>query len=164
MDSGRHEDSGEMYYPDEQGEYVPMDGTPRFSMQGLSHALAYVGKWITEPLAEEFAMMLEVTMADCPGWPRPPAFSWNAGMVIHILKNDLVLRELEHMWVDSPGTAYLFFYDRQGRCGLGQDNEHAIWAHVEEAFSEWISCSAHFIIGLLPLVETWQWAVATSDC
>ena len=38
-----------------------------------------------------------------------------------------------------------------------------IRAHVEEAFSEWISHSAHFTISLLPLVEAWRWAVAASD-
>ena len=95
MDSNRHEDSGEMYSPDEQGEYTPLNGTPRFSMQGLSNALADVGEGITEPPAEEYAMMLEVTMADRPGWPHPPTFSWNMGMVIHVLKSDPVLRELE---------------------------------------------------------------------
>ena len=83
---------------------------------------------------------------------------------MHVLKNDPVLRELEHMQVDSPGTAYLFFYDKQGRRGSGQDTVCAIWAHVEEAFSEWISHSAHFAISLLPLVEAWWQAVAASDC
>ena len=34
---------------------------------------------------------------------------------------------------------------------------------MEEAFSGWISCSAHFTISLLPLLEAWQWAVATSN-
>ena len=67
------------------------------------------------------------------------------------------------MQVGGPGTAYLFFYDKQGCHGLGQDTVYAIWAHVEEAFSQWISCFAHFTISLLPLVEAWQWAVATSD-
>ena len=153
-----------MYSPDEQGEYTPLDGVPRFSMQGLSDTLADVGEGITEPPAEEYAMMLEVMMADRPRWPHPPMFSWNVGMVMHILKNDPVLRELEHMQVDGPGTAYLFFYDKQGHRGLGQDTAYAIWAHVKEAFSEWISCSAQFAISLLPLVEAWQWAVATSDC
>ena len=164
MDSNRCEDSGEMYSPDEQGEYMPLDGTPRFSMQGLSDALADVGEGITEPPVEEYAKMLEVTMADRPGRPHPPAFSWNVGMVMHILKNDSVLRELEHMQVDGPGTAYLFFYDKQGCLGLGQDTVYAIQAHMEEAFSEWISHSAHFAISLLPPVEAWQWAVTASDC
>ena len=164
MDSDRRKDSGEMYSPDEQGEYAPLDGTPKFSMQGLSNALADVGEGITEPLVEEYAMMLEVMMADHPGWPHPPTFSWNAGMGMHVLKNDPVLRELEHMQVDGPGTAYLFFYDKQGCRGLGQNTAFAIWAHMEEAFSEWVLHSAHFTISLLPLVEAWQQAVATSDC
>ena len=103
-----------MYSSDEQGEYTPLDGTLRFSVQGLSDALVDVGEGINEPPAEEYAMMLEVMMADCPGQLCPPALSWNAGMVMHVLKSDLVLRELEHMQVDSPGTAYLFFYDKEG--------------------------------------------------
>ena len=65
-------------------------------------------------------------MADHPGQPHPPAFSWNAGMVMHILKRDLVLQELEHVQVDGPGTAYLFFYDKQCHRGLGQDAADAV--------------------------------------
>ena len=34
---------------------------------------------------------------------------------------------------------------------------------MEEAFSEWISCSAHFNISLLPLMEVWWWSVTASD-
>ena len=94
-------------------------------------------------------------MADRPGRPRPPTFSWNAGMVMHVLKSDLVLRELEHVQVDGPSIAYLFFYDKQGRRGLGQDATDAVRTHAEEAFSEWISCSAHFTISLFPLMEAW---------
>ena len=154
---------GLIYSPDEQGEYAPLNGAPRFSMQGLSDALADVGEGITEPPAEEYAMILEVMMADHPGWLHPPAFFWNVGMVIHILKSDPILRELEHVQVDGPGTAYLFFYDRQGCCGLSQYTTYVIWAHVEEAFSEWISCSTHFAISLLPLVEAWRWVVTASD-
>ena len=60
-------------------------------MQGLSDVLADVGEGKGETPAEEYAMMLEVTMADHPGQPHPPAFSWNAGMVMHILKSDPVL-------------------------------------------------------------------------
>ena len=44
-------------------------------MQGLSDVLAYVGEGIVETPVEEYTMMLEVTMADCPGWPHPPTFS-----------------------------------------------------------------------------------------
>ena len=59
---------------------------------------------IEQPLPlEEFVMQLEVTMADQPGQPCPPPFLWNAGMVLHVLKNDLALRELEHIQVDGPG-------------------------------------------------------------
>ena len=153
MDCNRYEDSGEMYSPDEQGQYIPLNGALRFSMQGLSNTLADVGEGITEPPAEEYAMMLEVMTADQPGWPCPPAFSWNVGMVMHILKSNPVLRKLEHVQVDSPGTAYLFFYYQQGCCGLSQDTVYMIWAHVEEDFAEWSLCSAHFIVSLLPLVE-----------
>ena len=145
-----------MYSPDEQGEYVLLDGTPRFSMQGLSDALADVREGNTEPPVEEYTMMLKVMMADHPGWPRPPAFSWNVGMVMYVLKSDPVFKELEHVQVDGLGAAYLFFYDRQGHCGLSQDTTYTIQAHVEETFSEWISCSAHFAISLPALVEAWQ--------
>ena len=107
-----------------------LDGAPRFSMQGLSDALADVGEGINETPVEEYTMMLEVMMADHPSWPHPPAFSWNGGMVMHVLNSDPVLRELEHMQVDGPGTAYLFFYDKQGHWGLGQDTACAIRAHM----------------------------------
>ena len=132
-------------------------------MQGLSDALADVDKGINETPAEEYAMILDVMMADRPGQPWSPMFSWNVGMVMHVLKSDPVLRELEHVQVDSPGTAYLFFYDEQGCQGLGQDTAYVIQAHMVEAFSGWISCSTHFSISLLPLMEAWQQAVAASD-
>ena len=133
-------------------------------MQRLSDALVDVEEGMGETPVEEYTMMLEVMMVDHPGRPHPPAFSWNAGMVMHILKSDPVLRGLEHVQVDGLGVAYLFFYDKQGRWGLGQDATDAVWTHVEEAFSEWISCSAHFAISLFPLMEVWQQLVAASDC
>ena len=102
-------------------------------------------------------------MADRPGRPRPPAFSWNTGMVMHILKSDPVLWELEHVQVDGPGTAYLFFYNKQGLRGLEQEAADAIRTHIE-AFSEWILCSAHFNVSLLPLIKVWWWSVAASNC
>ena len=77
-------------------------------------------------------------------------------MVMHVLKSDPVLRELEHVQVDGLGIAYLFFYDKQGCRGFGQDAADAVQTHVEEAFSEWISCSAHFTINLFRLMEAWQ--------
>ena len=164
MDPDRREDLGEMYSSDDQGEYTPLDEASWFSLQGLSNALADVGEGTGETSEEEYAMLLEVTMADHPGQPRPPTFSWNAGMVMYILKNDQVLWELKHVQVDGPGTAYLFFYDKQGHRGLEQDAANAVRTHVEEAFSEWISCSAQFNISLLPLMEAWWQSVAASEC
>ena len=126
MDPDRCEDSGEMYSPDDQGEYTSLDETPRFSLQWLSDALADVGEGMGKTTVEEYALTLEVMMADRPGRPCPPTFSWNAGMVMHILKSDPVLQELEHVQVDGPGTAYLFFYDKQGHRGLEQDATDAV--------------------------------------
>ena len=119
MDPDRHDDLGEMYSPDDQGEYTSLDEAPWFFMQGLSDALVDVEEGTGETPVEEYVMMLEVTMADCPGHPHPPAFSWNLGMVMHVLQSDPVLWELEHVQVDGPGTAYLFFYDKAGPSGFG---------------------------------------------
>ena len=114
-------------HPDDQEEYTSLDEAPRFSLQGLTDALADIGEGTGETLVEEYTMMLEVTMADRPGWPHPSTFSWNAGMVMHILKSDPVLQELEHVQVDGPGTAYLFFYDKQA---VG------IWGRMPRMLSE----------------------------
>ena len=126
MDPNRHEDLGEMYSPDDPGEYTPLDEAPQFSLQGLSDTLADIREGMGKTSAEEYALMLEVMMADHPGQPCPPTFSWNAGMVMHILKNNPVLQELEHVQVDGPGSAYLFFYDKQGHWGLEQDAADAV--------------------------------------
>ena len=67
MDLDRHKDSGEMYFPDDQGEYTSLDEAPQFSLQGLSDALADVGEGMGETSVEEYALTLEVMMADCPG-------------------------------------------------------------------------------------------------
>ena len=67
MDPNRHEDLGEMYSLDDQGEYTPLDEAPCFSLQGLSDALADIRKGTGETSAEEYALTLEVMMADCPG-------------------------------------------------------------------------------------------------
>ena len=55
-----------MYSPDDQGEYVPKAGTQNFSVQGLSDVLATLDSEATvvQPLAEEYALLLQVTMAD----------------------------------------------------------------------------------------------------
>ena len=67
MDPDRCEDSGEVYSPDDQGEYMSLDEAPQFSMQGLSNAFVDVGEGTGETPAEEYTVMLEVMMADCPG-------------------------------------------------------------------------------------------------
>ena len=90
MDSHHGEESGEMYSPDEQGEYTLAEGAQAFTVQGLTDTLSGLESedTVVEPPEEELILQLEVKMADHPGHPRPPAFSWNAGMVMHILKND----------------------------------------------------------------------------
>ena len=72
MDSDRHEDLGEMYSSDDQGEYMSLVEAPQFSIQGLSDALADVGEGTGETPVEEYAMMPEVTMVNRPGQPCPP--------------------------------------------------------------------------------------------
>ena len=99
MEPSKGEESGEMYSPDDQGEYAPKSGAHNFSIQGLSDALMALESEVTvvQPPSEEYALLLEVTMADHPGCPHSPAFSWNAGIVMHILKGDPTLRDLEHV-------------------------------------------------------------------
>ena len=81
---------------------------PSFSVQGLSDVLTAL-ETVTEvqPPSDEFALQLEVLMADHPGCPHPPAFSWNVGMVLHVLKSDPTLRDHKHIQVDGPGMDYL---------------------------------------------------------
>ena len=93
-------------------------------------------------------------MADCPGHPR---------MVLYVLKNDPTLRDLKHIQVDGPRMAYLFFFDKQGHQRLTFDAAQAMRAHVGEAFTEWISHSAHFAGNPLPLAVGWCHAVAASE-
>ena len=164
MESNKGEESGEMYSPDDQGEYMPEAGTLSFSVQGLSDTLMVLDPEVTmvQPLSEEFALLLEVMMAEHPGHPHPPTFSWNVGMVMHILKGDPTLRDLEHVQVDGPGMAYLFF-DKQGCRGLAFDATQTLRTHVGEAFAEWISHSVHFAVIPLPLVEGWCQAIAASE-
>ena len=60
------EDTGEMYLPDDQGEYLPKLGMQNFSIQGLSDALMSLESEVTmvKPPAKEYTLLLEVTMAD----------------------------------------------------------------------------------------------------
>ena len=60
------EDTGEMYSPDDQGEYVPELVSQNFSVQGLSDALMSLESEVTmvQPPTKEYTLLLEVTMAD----------------------------------------------------------------------------------------------------
>ena len=56
MDPDRCKDLGEMYFPDDQGEYTSLDETPRFSLQGLSDTLADVREETGKTSMEEYAL------------------------------------------------------------------------------------------------------------
>ena len=60
------ENAGEMYSPDNQGDYMPKAGMQNFSIQGLSDMLTSLESEVTvvQLPAEEYALLLEVTMAD----------------------------------------------------------------------------------------------------
>ena len=122
MEREREEESGEMYSLNESGEYTLCGDVPNFTVQGLQDALTEAESAVTEPPppADEFIIQLEVTMADQPGRPHPPAYSWNGGLVRHILKSDPALRDLEHVQADGPGLTYLFFHDRHRYRGLSK--------------------------------------------
>ena len=79
---------------------------------------------------------------------------------MHVLKSDPTLWDLEYIQVDRPGTAYLFFYDKQGRRGLVLEAAHTLRVHMGDAFSEWISHPSHFVVNPIPLVEGWHRAMA----
>ena len=164
MESNKSEEWGEMYSPDNQGEYAPEVGMLSFSIQGLSDTLTAL-ETVTkvQPLPEEFALQLEVMMADHPGHQHPPAFLWNADMVLHVLKSDPTQRDLEHVQMYGPGMAYLFFFDKQGHQGLTLEATHTIRTHMGEAFSEWISHSTHFTVNPMPLAEGWHCTMTASE-
>ena len=154
MEPNKGKESGEMYSPD---EHMPEAGALSFSIQGLSDALTALDTKVTvvQPPTEEYALLLKVTMAGCPGHPCPPAFSWNVGMVMHILNGNPTLRDLKHVQVDGPGTAYLCFFNKQGHKELTLEAAQTIRTHVGEVFTEWMSCSVHFAVILLPVAEVW---------
>ena len=62
-----------MYSQDDQGKYVPREGTVHFSVQGLTDTLITIEPTITEVQLPpgQFAMQWEVMMADCQGHPYP---------------------------------------------------------------------------------------------
>ena len=102
MEHDREEESGEMFSSNESGEYMLHVDAVSFTVLDLRDALTAAEFTITEPLrpVDEFIIQLEVMMANQPGRPHPPAFSWNGGMVQHVLKGDLALQELEHCkWI-----------------------------------------------------------------
>ena len=168
MESNKGKESGEMYSPDDQGEYGTDVGASSFTVQGLSDALTTLDTGVTEVTVVPFhvgklTLQLEVMMADHPGCPRLPTFSRNAGMVMHVLKSDSVLQDLKHVQVDGPGTAYLFYFDKQGHRGLSFEAIQAMRTHVGDVFAEWISRSAHFNVNPLQLAEGWYCMVTALE-
>ena len=164
MEHDGEEESGEMFSPNESGEYMPHEDVMWFTVQGLRDLLTAAESTVTELLCpvDEYIIQLEVTMVDWPGQLHPPAFSWNAGMVLHVLKSDPALRELEHVQVDGPGIEYLF-YDRHGRHGLMKEAALAICSHLVDVFVEWIGRSAHFEAVPLLLDEGCHHATSVQD-
>ena len=146
MEHEREEESGEMFSPNKSEEYTLHGDAPSFTVQGLRDALTNAESTVTGPLhpVDEFIIQLEVTMVDRPGRPHPPAFSWNGGMVQHVLKGDPALRDLKHVQVDGPGLTYLFFYNWHGYYGLSKEEALSIHSHIVNAFAEWIGRSTHF--------------------
>ena len=165
MEREREEESQEMFSPNDSGESTLCNDVATFTVQGLRDALMAAESIVTEPLclAEEFIIQLEVTMVDQPRWPCPPAFSWNEGMVQHVLKSDPALRELECIQVNSPGLVYLFFYDSHGHHSLTKEAALAMCSHIADAFVEWIGRSAHFDAVPLLLEEGHQHATAAQE-
>ena len=66
MECEREEESGEMFSPNESGEYTLHGDMESFTVQGLRDALTAVESTITEPPCptDEFINQLEVMMAD----------------------------------------------------------------------------------------------------
>ena len=84
-------------------------------------------------------------------------------MVQHVLKSDPALRDLEHVQVNGPGLAYLFFYDRHGHHSLSKGAALAMRSHLAGTFAGWIGRSAHFDVVLLLLEEGRQHALAAQE-
>ena len=66
MECEREEESGEMFSPNESGEYTHVVNMASFTVQGLRDALTAAESTVTEPPCpmDEFIIQLEVTMAD----------------------------------------------------------------------------------------------------
>ena len=80
MESNKGEESGEMYLPDKQGEFMPEAGASSFSVQGLSDALTALETEVTEVQlpSVEFALQLEVMTADCLVASSPSHVLWTS--------------------------------------------------------------------------------------
>ena len=165
MECEREDESGEMFSPNECEEYTPHGDMPSFTVQGLRDALTEAESAATGPPhpMDEFIIQLEVTMVDQPGRPHPPAFSWNGGMVQHVLKGDPALRDLEHVQVDGPGLVYLFFYNQHGYRGLSKEEALSVHSHIADAFAKWIGRSTHFDVVPLLLEPGWQCVTAMQE-
>ena len=66
MECEREEELGEMFSPNESGEYMLHDDMMSFTVQGLRDALTAEESTLTEPKCpmDEFIIQLEVTMVD----------------------------------------------------------------------------------------------------
>ena len=130
----------EMYSPDKQGEYVPEAGVSNFSVQWLSDTLMTLETEVTEVQlpSVEFALQLEVMMANHQGHPHPPMFTWNAGMVMHMLKSDPMLRDLEHSrWMDQEQPTYSSLTnkaDEDSPMRLHRPCRHTSEKHLQSGF------------------------------
>ena len=73
MKHDKGEESGEMYSLNDQVEYTPKEGVAHFSAQGLTDVLTTIELTVVEVQLphREFAMQLEVMMADHTGHPHP---------------------------------------------------------------------------------------------
>ena len=69
MEQDGEEESGEMFSPNELGQYMPCDNMVRFTVEGLRDVLTAVESTVTElsyPM-DEYMIHLEVMMVDQPG-------------------------------------------------------------------------------------------------
>ena len=66
MEHEREKESGEMFSPNESGEYTPHHDAASFTVQGLRDALTAAESTVTEPQhpTDEFVIELEVMMVD----------------------------------------------------------------------------------------------------
>ena len=66
MEHEREEELGEMFSPNESGEYTPRGDAVSFTVQGLRDALTAAESTVTEPPhpTDEFIIQLELMMVD----------------------------------------------------------------------------------------------------